>query len=222
MKPIETRYSGYRFRSRLEARWAVFFDAMAWAWRYEADTYNVPGIGWYLPDFVLDDGPRGLYEIKPVMPSEDELLRAEAVGATILVGEPFAVPSDDWPFSGVFSYIGIECLPDEPEYTGDGRVFCECRYCSSTWWMGGAAGHEFLVSSGNDVRDASAHVSGCCACNDKIDDRAMAPSLLAAYQLARSARFENGDTFDAVVDTSLAAYRECRRVTSLSLRPPQP
>ena len=27
IKPIETNYKGYRFRSRLEARWAVFFDA---------------------------------------------------------------------------------------------------------------------------------------------------------------------------------------------------
>ena len=28
LKPIDTEYKGYRFRSRLEARWAVFFDAM--------------------------------------------------------------------------------------------------------------------------------------------------------------------------------------------------
>jgi len=26
IKAIETQYRGYRFRSRLEARWAVFFD----------------------------------------------------------------------------------------------------------------------------------------------------------------------------------------------------
>ena len=25
---IETYYNGYKFRSRLEARWAVFFDAL--------------------------------------------------------------------------------------------------------------------------------------------------------------------------------------------------
>ncbi len=29
IKAIETRYKGYRFRSRLEARWAVFFDALS-------------------------------------------------------------------------------------------------------------------------------------------------------------------------------------------------
>ena len=28
IKAIETIYNGYRFRSRLEARWAVFFDEM--------------------------------------------------------------------------------------------------------------------------------------------------------------------------------------------------
>ena len=27
IRPIETEYRGYRFRSRFEARWAVFFDA---------------------------------------------------------------------------------------------------------------------------------------------------------------------------------------------------
>jgi hypothetical protein len=28
LRPLETLYNGYRFRSRLEARWAVFFEAM--------------------------------------------------------------------------------------------------------------------------------------------------------------------------------------------------
>ncbi len=27
IKAIQTKYRGYHFRSRLEARWAVFFDA---------------------------------------------------------------------------------------------------------------------------------------------------------------------------------------------------
>lgn len=35
IKPIQTRYKGYHFRSRLEARWAVFFDALGIAWKYE-------------------------------------------------------------------------------------------------------------------------------------------------------------------------------------------
>ncbi len=36
IKPIETRYAGCRFRSRLEARWTVFFDHLGIEWEYEA------------------------------------------------------------------------------------------------------------------------------------------------------------------------------------------
>lgn len=54
IQPIETRYAGCRFRSRLEARWAVFFDALGIGWEYEPQGYLVgrkrrP----YLPDFWL-------------------------------------------------------------------------------------------------------------------------------------------------------------------------
>lgn len=53
-KPIETEYNGYRFRSRLEARWAVFFDAMDIRYEYEYDGYESYGY-YYLPDFWLPD-----------------------------------------------------------------------------------------------------------------------------------------------------------------------
>ena len=52
IKPIETVYKGYRFRSRLEARWAVFFDAAGVEWTYEAQGYDLDGKR-YLPDFYL-------------------------------------------------------------------------------------------------------------------------------------------------------------------------
>jgi hypothetical protein len=35
IQSIPTRYHGVTFRSRLEARWATFFDALALAWEYE-------------------------------------------------------------------------------------------------------------------------------------------------------------------------------------------
>ncbi len=54
IKPIETVYKGYRFRSRLEARWAVFFDAARIKWEYEPEGYDCGGIK-YLPDFYLPD-----------------------------------------------------------------------------------------------------------------------------------------------------------------------
>ena len=52
IKPIETNYRGYKFRSRLEARWAVFFDHMEIEFYYEPEGYQLPS-GWYLPDFLL-------------------------------------------------------------------------------------------------------------------------------------------------------------------------
>jgi hypothetical protein len=40
LKPIETFYRGYRFRSRLEARWAVFMDAAGIVWEYEPEGFT--------------------------------------------------------------------------------------------------------------------------------------------------------------------------------------
>jgi hypothetical protein len=63
IKAIETSYKGYRFRSRLEARWAVFFDALGIEWTYETQGYeksfedaDLEGgthVIRYLPDFHL-------------------------------------------------------------------------------------------------------------------------------------------------------------------------
>ena len=64
VKAIETRYKGYRFRSRLEARWAVFFDALGVQWDYEIEGFELGIAGRYLPDFYLPQ--IGTYvEIKP-------------------------------------------------------------------------------------------------------------------------------------------------------------
>lgn len=59
IKAIETRYAGYRFRSRLEARWAVFFDALGIGWEYEPEGFELPDGTRYLPDFKLDYGSYG-------------------------------------------------------------------------------------------------------------------------------------------------------------------
>jgi hypothetical protein len=65
IKPIETFYKGYRFRSRLEARWAVFFDALGIKWEYEIEGYDLGGdIGYYLPDFWIPEF-KSFLEIKP-------------------------------------------------------------------------------------------------------------------------------------------------------------
>lgn len=52
---IPTTYRSCRFRSRLEARWAVFFDHMGIGWQYEPQGYRIGGRP-YLPDFLLECG----------------------------------------------------------------------------------------------------------------------------------------------------------------------
>lgn len=64
IKVIPTHYNGYYFRSRLEARWAVFFDALNIKYHYEPEGFLLHDGSYYLPDFYLDDFD--LYvEIKP-------------------------------------------------------------------------------------------------------------------------------------------------------------
>ena len=55
IKAIETVYRGHKFRSRLEARWAVFLTEMGIDFQYEPEGYqgfDLPN-GKYLPDFFL-------------------------------------------------------------------------------------------------------------------------------------------------------------------------
>lgn len=89
---IQTTYNGYRFRSRLEAKWAVFFDAMGVKYEYEKEGYKLK-TGPYLPDFYLPD-LNAWAEVKPESLSEHEYnLCEELVLETnkemfLLVGEP--------------------------------------------------------------------------------------------------------------------------------------
>lgn len=76
MKAIETTYRGYRFRSRLEARWAVLFDSIGATWEYEPEGYEHDDTC-YLPDFLLhgvkglDKGTDLYIEVKGVMNDMD-------------------------------------------------------------------------------------------------------------------------------------------------------
>ena len=61
-KGIPTLYKGIQFRSRLEARWASFFDLCGWKWEYEPLELS----GW-IPDFIITskDKKKILVEVKP-------------------------------------------------------------------------------------------------------------------------------------------------------------
>lgn len=96
LPPIETRYDGCLFRSRTEARWAVFFNALDLRWEYEKEGYVLPS-GAYLPDFFLPEGNLWV-EVKGAEPTDDEIYRcvhlSEATGSHVLlaVGAPRRAP----------------------------------------------------------------------------------------------------------------------------------
>lgn len=78
IQPKPTTYMGTRFRSRLEAKWAVFFDYApnVLSWKYEPKTYTFSNGHTYTPDFsivVYLDGNRCEFyvEVKPAPISED-------------------------------------------------------------------------------------------------------------------------------------------------------
>jgi len=62
MEGIPTIYAGVQFRSRLEAKWAAFFDLIGWRWEYEP--FDLAG---WIPDFLLIGASSVLVEVKPVL-----------------------------------------------------------------------------------------------------------------------------------------------------------
>ncbi len=89
---IQTTYNGRRYRSRLEARWAVGFDAdrhgisktrPTSTIEYEPQGFHVDGRA-YLPDFLRADGHTGAHwvEVKPpsyaLTEADDRLYRRMA------------------------------------------------------------------------------------------------------------------------------------------------
>lgn len=88
IKAIQTEYKGYKFRSRLEARYAVLFDALGLDWEYETEGYELPDGTWYLPDFYIPS-KNSYIEIKGTKATNEEInkcrMLAEKVGATDLI-----------------------------------------------------------------------------------------------------------------------------------------
>lgn len=81
IEAIQTRYAGHHFRSRLEARWAVFFNALGIEYLYEPEAFPVQdpagfcGEWAYLPDFYLPESDVWV-EVKGALENAtDEYLR---------------------------------------------------------------------------------------------------------------------------------------------------
>lgn len=109
---IPTLYAGVLFRSRTEARWARFWDALDIRWDYEPQGFVAAGVP-YLPDFVTFPALGILWiEIKPSWqadpegvekwrrfadrrPQPDRSRAALFAGAPSLEGEYMVVGGDD-------------------------------------------------------------------------------------------------------------------------------
>jgi len=75
---VPVRWGKHRFRSRAEARWAVFFDGIGVEFQYEPEQFELSIGVCYTPDFYLCK--QNIYvEVKHrglVAPSQDEQLKA--------------------------------------------------------------------------------------------------------------------------------------------------
>lgn len=107
VKPIETEYKGYRFRSRLEARYAVFFDALKIEFEYEPEGFHLSS-GDYLPDFWLPQHELWV-EVKP---DEGITERAEKLATELCESTNFPViVTNGLPgnyYDGLFIYKGFD------------------------------------------------------------------------------------------------------------------
>lgn len=81
--PIQICYGGYRFRSKLEAKWATFLDYLKIEYEYEPRIFNLSNGKGYLPDFWLKKQDIFL-EIKP----EKQLSQADFDKITLFSSDP--------------------------------------------------------------------------------------------------------------------------------------
>lgn len=165
IKAIETRYKGYRFRSRLEARWAVFFDALGVAWEYEKEGFDLGEDGWYLPDFWVPSW-RLWVEIKPSEPERGCLVKPTGF-AWREGGERVLVVFGN-PWVGEYRLELFE-PPGQVNWYDE---FAACR-----------CGRPVLIGDGHQ-RNLECEGEGW----------AESGSLLRAHEAARSARFEFGES----------------------------
>ena len=217
IKAIQTYYKGYHFRSRLEARWAVFFDKAGVKYEYEPEGFDLGAEGWYLPDFWLPE-LKMWAEIKPDEVDDAAHRKIWALvlmtqqKATILSGDPYesvnASPSWDSPYEWALT---VPLAPDHPagKPVGEdyGYNFCVCPICDSVGFEYMGRGGRVCQFSGFPAQLGFEHRSpvkrtweesdllGHWDCNRYDGEKSYShdhPILKAAAQAARSARFEHG------------------------------
>lgn len=190
MKAIETKYRGYRFRSRLEAKWAVVFDNLNIRWLYEDEGFQFQDGSRYLPDFWLPLMDMFVEVKGGEIPDEDwRKIRVLSIasGKRVAVAKevPSRAPNDDDRFRVMF-----------PQGDCDyGYSLCRCVAC-------GVFGIEYNGRSGR---------INCCGLGRETDRTGDAPEILRAYAAARAARFEHGES--PVVASPMDLPPQLRTVT---------
>lgn len=130
MKAIETYYNGYWFRSRLEARWAVFFDTLGIRYEYEPEGFELSDGTRYLPDFYLPES-KSWFEVKGEM---DEA-SAHKINTFAKEGNHMTIGYSGFEFNSM-GYWGDECF----DFDGSSNSWlCECHRCGKKWFMGNLA-----------------------------------------------------------------------------------
>lgn len=112
IKAIETSYAGCRFRSRLEARWAVFFDRLGIEWQYEVEGFETPA-GRYLPDFYLPESKRWIEVKGGSFTKRDRDRGAHFAEARWQIGEGYRLLQGDIPrtaIAGPYERAGIQVI----------------------------------------------------------------------------------------------------------------
>lgn len=155
IKAIPTRYAGVQFRSRLEARWAAFFDLVGWRWQYEPFDLN----GW-IPDFALIGHKTTLVEVKPVDEGSDLLAATQAEIARANPGQEVLILSYFTPITQAEHWDNTPILGWLYESWGDIDAPCwEWGLAAvSTWVRSPALG--FCSESGSYVDRISGEYSG--------------------------------------------------------------
>lgn len=142
IKAIETIYNGYRFRSRLEARYAVAFDAMGIKYEYEPEGFTLRDGTKYLPDFMLtnvrhrsfrgDEFEPVYVEVKGMMSPADKHKAELFEMPLLIVGE--------LPHGGEFP-VGLDWLGETEFWTfayidGDYYPARFCEHKGEIWLAG--------------------------------------------------------------------------------------
>ena len=193
---IETKYKGYRFRSRLEARWAIFLDELRVAWEYEKEGYDLGEAGWYLPDFWLPDF-ESFMEVKPNLGAVAQA--STKVSALCRLAPVIVTATTPGSTAEAPAILFDHVLPDSVSsyafhwlYT-DRPLGLLLRNSDCYIWRGR---HDFFFL-GQDVRAITSSLRGA------IDNDV----TRAAHSSARAARFEFGETPAAQVNIYASAHQ---------------